>query len=83
YIFFINPNIGKGPFSIYFSLKNRSNVDISIYNTLGQKISDIYKGVKEAGNHVIKYDGNLNSGIYFIILKTSENSGSYRIIKVK
>ncbi len=83
YIFFINPNIGKGPFSIYFSLKNRSNVDISIYNTLGQKISDIYKGVKEAGNHVIRYDGNLNSGIYFIILKTSENSGSYRIIKVK
>ena len=83
YIFFVNPNIGKGPFSIYFTLKERSDVDISIYSVLGQKIVDIYRGTKEAGNHVIKYDGNLNSGIYFIILKTSSNSNSYRIIKVK
>ncbi|MEO0232737.1 MAG: kelch repeat-containing protein [candidate division WOR-3 bacterium] len=82
-IFFVNPNIGKGPFSIYFTLKNKSNVDISIYNLLGQKIDNIYRGKKGAGNYMIKYDGNLNSGIYFIILKTSKNSGSYRIIKIK
>ncbi len=82
-IFFISPSITKGDFGIHFSLDKKSNVDVSIYSVTGQEIAKIYKGVKESGNHIIKYDAkNLNPGVYFIILKTDKTSSS-RIIRIK
>jgi len=82
-IFFIRPSITKGDFGIHFVLDKKSNVDVSIYSPTGQEIAKIYKGIKESGNHVIRYDAsNLNPGVYFIILKTGETYSS-RIIKIK
>jgi N-acetylneuraminic acid mutarotase len=82
-IFFISPSITRGYFGIHFNLDKRSNVDVSIYNIMGQEIAKIYKGIKESGNHVIRYDASkLNPGVYFIILKTGEAYSS-RIIRIK
>jgi len=41
------------------------NVKIDIFNVLGQRIERLVDGVKEAGEHVVEWDGSrVASGIY-------------------
>lgn len=68
--FFVKPFIVNNQFFVYLNLKNRTNLEISIYTLCGRKIIDIYKGIKEKGNYMLKYNINLNTGVYFIIFKT-------------
>jgi hypothetical protein len=82
-ILFVNPSIIKDDLKIHFILKTKSNVYISIYNLTGKEVAKIYKGIKEAGEYVIKYNcRNLTPGIYFIILKTYKTFSS-KIVKIR
>jgi len=82
-ILFVNPSIIKDDLKIHFILKTKSNVYISIYNLPGKEVAKIYKGIKEPGEYVIKYDcRNLTPGIYFIILKTYKTFSS-KIVKIR
>ncbi len=60
------PNPFNPSTSIRYGLPNRSHVTLSVYNTLGQRVSVLENGEVEAGYHDIKFDGSgLSSGIYF------------------
>jgi len=48
---------------IEYDLKKNSRVVISIYNTLGQKVSTLYDGEKPAGQHRQVWDGRNDKGI--------------------
>ncbi len=79
------PNPFNSETIINFELDIGTNIEINIFNSLGEKIKTLFRGVKEAGNHSIKWDSkneynkNSPSGIYFIELKTS--FGHKQIIK--
>lgn len=70
---------------INFELKQSEDIELNIYNCLGEIVKNLFRGTKEAGNHTMKWDGrdknnfNLTSGIYFIQLKT--NFGNRQTIK--
>jgi hypothetical protein len=78
------PNPFNGSTNITFSLPGTDIISINLYNTIGERIDKIYFGIKDKGNHVIEYDnGTLNSGIYFLILKTSNSWKSHKIVLIK
>lgn len=60
---------------IHFSLQKASNVRLTIYNVLGQKIATLVDSHMEAGAHNVKFDATgFASGVYFYRLE----AGGYR-----
>ena len=69
------PNPFNPSTTIEFSIKENSNVNLSIYNLLGQKVSTMINQPMSAGFHSVQFNANnLSSGIYFYKLTTGENS---------
>jgi hypothetical protein len=61
-----------------YSVPERSKVRLSIFNTLGQKISEIIDGTKDAGYYKHSFNASqLSSGIYFYRIEavSEQNSG--------
>lgn len=60
-----NPNT-----TIKFDLPEKSNVEISVYNALGQKVNDVLNRTFDAGFHSVDFtSGSLSSGTYFCKLE--------------
>ena len=65
------PNPFKTTTEIKFALKQRAKVKLMVYNTNGQQIKVLTNEVREAGKHVVKWDGTnsagmqMPAGIYF------------------
>ncbi len=70
---------------IRFALPKQSNVKLSVYNILGEKVAELVNGNLSAGNHEVSFDAsNLSSGTYvYRISATSASSatGSYVAVK--
>ena len=50
---------------ISFALPTTQNVELSVYNLLGEKVAELVNGNMSAGNHSVTFDAsNLTSGIY-------------------
>ena len=77
------PNPFNGFTVIPYFLPEVMSVDISIYDLLGQKILTLVNAEKNDGNHKVVWnttDANLNSGVYFVVLKTSRTSLSNKCL---
>ncbi|MBD3225008.1 MAG: T9SS type A sorting domain-containing protein [Caldithrix sp.] len=56
---------------ISYRLSVQTEVDLSIYNILGQKASTLVSGKQSAGKHVVEWDASdFSSGVYFYRLST-------------
>jgi photosystem II stability/assembly factor-like uncharacterized protein len=65
------PNPFNPTTNIEFFISGVSEIELKIYNILGEEISTLYKGFKHEGRHLIKFTGNyLPSGIYFCKLSS-------------
>jgi hypothetical protein len=54
---------------IKFSLKERSNVTLDVYNIAGQKVAELVTGEMEKGMYEKRFDGTkLSSGVYIFRL---------------
>jgi hypothetical protein len=70
----VYPTIGRGQFTISFSLPDQGQVTLDVYNALGNKISTLYNGSAGDGTTVVTFSAdNLSTGIYFVRIC---NSGS-------
>lgn len=78
------PNPFNPSTNIRFSLPEASNVNISVYNMLGQIVTTLANGTYEAGSYEILFDANeLRSGIYIALMKTDKASVSQKIMLIK
>ncbi|MHC1738663.1 MAG: T9SS type A sorting domain-containing protein [Ignavibacteriaceae bacterium] len=69
---------------IKFSLPAKEVVKLEIFNSLGEKVSDLVNGVKEAGSHEIKFTAtNLPSGIYLYRLQAGSFMQSKKLLLIK
>jgi hypothetical protein len=67
------PNPFNSQTKIQFSIPKKSNTEIYLYNTLGQKVSVIFKKELPEGSYEINFDSrNLSSGVYFYQFKINE-----------
>lgn len=68
------PNPFNPSTTIRYGLPNKSNVTLTVFNTLGQQVAQLVNGDMEAGYHEVKFDGSkLASGIYLYRMQ----AGSY------
>lgn len=78
------PNPFNPTTKIYFSLSESSNLQIVVFNSYGQEIQQLFKGIKEKGNHELLFDGkNLPSGVYYYTIKTDKLSETKKMILLK
>ena len=71
FAFKMYPNPSDGKFFIRFHLNQKSDVQLSVYNMLGEKVYDFQNGKLTSGNHEFELDGDeigLESGVYFVRL---------------
>ncbi len=72
------PNPFNPSTKIGFALPSESNVKISIYNLIGQKVAEVVNTQFPAGNHSIDFNAsNLSSGIYLYKIE----AGSFISVK--
>ena len=72
------PNPFNPSTTIKFALPEKTNVELSVYNSLGEKVADVLRGEFSEGYHEVEFTASdLSSGIYFYRL------GSQKFISVK
>ena len=79
-----NPNPFNPTTTIEFSTPHRGFCDLSIFNTLGEKISTLVSKVLDAGHHKFKWNAiNYPSGIYFYQLSANNLIQSRKMVFMK
>ncbi len=69
---------------IRYALPFASNVNITVYNTLGQIVKEYYEGTKEAGYYSVNFNGeNLSSGVYLYSINAVSVDGKQNFSAVK
>ena len=69
---------------IRYQLSAVSQVDLSIFNVLGQKIATLFSGLQTSGLHKIKWNASsLPSGLYFYRLKAGSYCQTRRMLYIK
>jgi len=65
------PNPFNPHTNIEYRISEISEIELKVYNLLGQEVQMMFKGIKSAGKYTIKFSGsNIPSGIYFYRLST-------------
>lgn len=67
------PNPFNPSTTIEFTIGKKSNVTLSVFNIIGQKVADLVNEQMEPGKYNVKFNAaDLSSGVYFYQLKTDE-----------
>ncbi|MEX0844432.1 MAG: T9SS type A sorting domain-containing protein [Balneolaceae bacterium] len=86
-IFELNQNY-PNPFNpsttISFKIPAATYIQLSVYNILGQKVTDLLNERITAGNHSVNFNAQgLASGVYFYQLKAGENIVNKKMLLLK
>jgi flagellar hook assembly protein FlgD len=69
---------------ITYELQITNEVDLSIYNVLGQKVATLVSGKQTAGSHQVEWDASaFASGVYYYVLKTGEFRDVRKMVLIK
>ncbi len=87
YSYFLDQNY-PNPFNpsttIKYGLKSKSNVKITIYNSIGQIVKVVLNEVKEPGNYKLDLNASkLTSGVYIYRIQTDNFISSKKMILMK
>jgi flagellar hook assembly protein FlgD len=78
------PNPFNPETTIEFAIAKAGNVEIHVYNLLGQNVMTLVNEEMNAGRHQVKFDGNtLSSGVYFYAIKTADFFQTRKMILLK
>ncbi len=69
---------------IRFALPVAGNVDITVYNSLGQKVMTLFNGQREAGYHQVTFNAeNFPSGSYIYTIKAGNFTATRKMMLMK
>ncbi|MEZ5357589.1 MAG: FlgD immunoglobulin-like domain containing protein [Candidatus Zixiibacteriota bacterium] len=83
------PNPFNPTTRIDYSLARKTEVNISVYNILGQKVNTLVSGEMDAGEHTIYWNGDdasgdaVASGIYFYKMVTNDFVKTHKMVLMK
>lgn len=78
------PNPFNPTTTLTFSLAERADVELAVFNTLGQRVALLAEGTMEAGSHQAVFDaGSLPSGMYIYRLRAGSDLQTGRLMLVK
>ncbi|TFF87459.1 MAG: T9SS type A sorting domain-containing protein, partial [Promethearchaeota archaeon] len=85
----VAPNPSANTIILEYKLPEKTNVEITVYNMLGQEIEELYSGNGPAGVHTIKWDckkdtgKKLPSGIYFVEIKAGMDKAVEKLMLLR
>jgi hypothetical protein len=78
------PNPFNPSTSIKYSIPQRNNVSLKIYDILGNEIAVLVNETKEAGSYNVQYNASaLSSGVYFYSIQAGDFFESRKMILMK
>jgi hypothetical protein len=78
------PNPFNPVTTINYSLPVKSQVELVIYNALGERLKRLVSGEKDAGYHKVEFNAkSLPSGVYFYHLKAGDYVATKKMILIK
>jgi parallel beta-helix repeat protein len=78
------PNPFNSTLTIPFTIPIQGNVQISIYNLLGQRVHQFDLSALQVGVHQIQWNANSNaSGLYFIQLISNHGESQQKVLLIK
>ncbi len=78
------PNPFNPTTTIRYALPYGSRVNLTVYNTLGQKVASLIQAQQEAGSYELKFDGSaLASGVYFYRLQAGMYVDTKKLLLMK
>jgi hypothetical protein len=78
------PNPFNAKTIIEYSLPRSGEITVSVYDLLGRRISTIFDGMQDPGEHTILWDaGDLPSGIYFGRLQAGAQNKSIKMVLLR
>ncbi|HEX7356731.1 MAG TPA: T9SS type A sorting domain-containing protein, partial [Ignavibacteriaceae bacterium] len=78
------PNPFNPSTSIKYSVAERSNVSIKVYDMLGKEVANLVNTVKEAGSHEVTFNAsNLASGMYVYTITAGNFTSSKKMMLMK
>ena len=78
------PNPFNPSTKISFSVSERSNVSIKVFDMLGREVAELINSAKEAGSYEVTFDAsNLSSGLYIYTINAGNFSASKKMMLMK
>jgi len=83
------PNPFNPSTTIEYRLPQKSRVEISVYNVVGEKITTLVNGMQLAGDHQVRWDGKnqdgnlVSGGLYFYVMKAGDFRASGKMLLIK
>ncbi|MBI5730465.1 MAG: T9SS type A sorting domain-containing protein, partial [Ignavibacteriales bacterium] len=78
------PNPFNPTTKISFSIPQKSQIKLKVFDVLGREVANLADGVYEVGKYEVTFDASkLPSGVYFYNLTTGSNSISKKMLLVK
>jgi hypothetical protein len=78
------PNPFNPSTTIKFALPVKTNLSLSVYNTLGEKVAEMFNGELEEGYHEMMFNASgLSSGIYFYKIESENYSATKKLMLLK
>ena len=79
------PNPVRGPATVSFAVKEKTEARLTLYNTLGQRVRTVYRGTPAAGEaQTARLDASgLASGVYFLRLRAGGTTKTTRVTVVR
>lgn len=75
------PNPFSNNTTITYTLDQRADVNLTVYNVAGAKVMEMNEGSKNAGSHQILLSAdNLNSGVYYYTVSAGSNQITKKMI---
>jgi hypothetical protein len=78
------PNPFNPSTTIKFALPVKTNLSLNVYNTLGEKVAEIFNGELEEGYHEMMFNASgLSSGVYFYKIESENFNSTQKMILMK
>ena len=78
------PNPFNPATSISYSIPEALEVELSVYNILGQRVATLVNSLQTAGSHTVQFDAShLASGLYLYRIKAGNNVSVKKMMLVK
>jgi len=78
------PNPFNSCTKIWYTLKEASYINLSVFNSKGELVHTLFDGSKNKGAHTVNFDASeLNSGIYFCKLTSGCSSQTRKMLLTK
>ena len=80
------PNPFRSTIELTFGLREDSHVDIAVYDAAGRKVVTLMQGQREAGNHVLMWDGRncfereVRAGVYLLRMNTDDFEATRKLL---